>query len=329
MIIARSPLRITLGGGGTDLPEWYRQFGGFLISASINKYIYTTGSLRPFDKKYWLSYSRVEVCDHISEIKHELLAKCLGRYQFRHGIEIHSISEVPGNSGLGSSGSFLVGTLKLLNALQKLEVTRQDLAEAACKIEMIDLQRSSGKQDQYIAAFGGIASLTLNREGEVKVETIDLPEQTTKRLETNLLIFYSGITRDSNEVLAEQSKSFKEKSKSQIDAMHEIQRIGFDSRDCLLSGDLDKLGDLMHKHWIVKKEMSSKMTNSSLDEIYSYARSHGATGGKIMGAGGGGYWMFYVPPNDQLRFRAKMSDINLVEMMWGFDFNGCSLIYSR
>jgi D-glycero-alpha-D-manno-heptose-7-phosphate kinase len=329
MIIVRAPLRISLGGGGTDLPDWYREHSGFLVSATINKYIYFTGCERPFDRKYWLSYSKVEVCDQPVQVQHDLLRSCLKQYHLPNGVEIHSISELPGSSGLGSSGAFLVGTLSLLNSLTRKDMTRTELAEKACHIEMVELGRASGKQDQYISAFGGISSMTLDRSGNVKITNLDLSPQSVRRLESNLLIYYTGVSRDANEILSEQSRGFSEKSSVNVASMKEIQDIGFQSRDAILSGDFDRLGKLMDDHWVAKKKTATKMSSGPLDVTYAKAIEHGASGGKIMGAGGGGYWMFYVQPERQLSFRQKMKEMGLVEMLWSFDQVGCAQVYSK
>lgn len=328
MKIVRAPLRITLGGGGTDLPGWYSQYGGFLISAAINKYIYFTGCERPSDNKFWLSYSKVEICDHPSEIRHELLNRCIAKYDLPKGLEIHSVSEVPGSSGLGSSGAFTVGTLTVLNTLKKIEMSRQQLAELACHIEMVELKKSSGKQDQYVSAFGGIIGMSLNNDGQVAIQPLNLDLSVVKRLENNLLIYFTGVSRDADVILSEQNNSLAKKAEDKISVMKQIQDIGFRSRDALLARDVDQLGPLMHEHWVLKKKISDKMTNPVIDEIYTYALEYGATGGKIMGAGGGGYWMFYVPPERQLKFRNQMNQKGLIEMDWRFDQVGCSLVYS-
>ena len=329
MIIVRAPLRISLGGGGTDLPSWYRQHGGSFISASIDKYIYLTGSERLVDKKLWLSYSQTEVCDNVGEVKHTFLRACLSRYKFETGIEIHSISEVPGNSGLGSSGAFLVGCLTLLNAMQKIEMSRPDLAELACRIEMDDLGKSSGKQDQYASTMGGIARFDVQKSGEVEVHPLQIATPVVRELESNLFLFYSGTTRNSEPILHEQAALLKESTGGSARAMHEIQRIGTESGKALEADDLNSFGELLHRHWLAKKAISSQMSDASLDKTYDFARSIGALGGKLIGAGGGGYWMFYVPPESQRTFRSKIGDAGLVELPWKFEFHGCSVIYTN
>lgn len=329
MKIVRSPLRITLGGGGTDLPGWYQKYGGFLISAAINKYIYFFGSARPFDKKFWLSYSKIEICDNVSEIKHELLSRCFARYNFLNGFELHSISDIPGSSGMGSSGAYVVGALTLLNAVEKIEAKRTDVAEIACHIEIKELKRSSGKQDQYVAALGGIITLDIDKTGKVKAEPLEMEEISFKHLQNNLLIYFTGVLRNASSILHDQNSKCNKQKKDTVKCMKRIQEIGFLSRDCLLKGDLDTFGRLLDDHWKTKAAITRKMSSSFINKLYTFAIKSGALGGKVMGAGGGGYFLFYVPPEKQLNFRKRMVEKGLVEMDWQFEFNGCSVVYSQ
>ncbi len=327
MNIVRAPLRITLGGGGTDLPGWYKENGGFLISAAINKYIYLTGSRRDFDKKLWLSYSQVEICDSVDQVKHEIFAKCLEKYNVSGGIEIHSISELPGGSGLGSSGTFTVSLLRLLNIMQRRDMTMKELAETAAHIEMVELGRSCGKQDQYIAVYGGIITLDINNDGVVTVDTLDLDPITMNSLKNNLLIYHTGVSRDANVILKEENIKLKTKEEKSTVGMKRIQEIGYESKKYLINGNLDGFGRLLHEHWKVKKSISKNMSTSGIDNMYNYARENGALGGKVMGAGGGGFIMFYVPTERHLAFRKKMKEIGLIEMIWQFDFKGtCNIL---
>jgi len=328
----RVPLRIPLAGGGTDLPSWYEKHGSFFLSAAINKYIYITGSMREFDEKYWLSYSKVEVVDSISEIKHDLYRKAIENFvsDFDNenlGMEIHSISEVPGNSGLGSSGAFTVGVLSLLNSLKNKDLTKKEIAELACKIEINELNKSSGKQDQYIATYGGIRSFKINQNGDVDVINLNITDADQKRMVNNLFIYYSGIRRDSDLVLQDQAKKIVSNIKIQ-DCMHEIQEIAYQSRESIESGDLDKYGLLLDKHWKIKKRISNKMSDDLIDDIYNHAIKSGALGGKIMGAGGGGFFIFYVPEERHLSFRNKIKTLNLKQLNWNFDYDGVIQIYS-
>ena len=328
MIIIRVPLRISLGGGGTDLPSWYSKNGGFLISASINKYIYLSGSFRNYDKKFWLSYSNVEICNSINEIKHNIFKNVLKKYTFNKGIEIHSISEVPGGSGLGSSGSFTVGLIKLLNVMSKIEMTKKEIAEKAAYIEMFELKSECGKQDQYVASHGGIISMKINEDGDVFIEDLNLEQTTLINLNNNLLIYHTGYARDAKILLKEQNKKIELKNSTSINSMKNIQQIGYDSYKYLIAGDIDSFGKLLDEHWKTKKAVSDRMSSNVLDEIYNYAIQNGALGGKIMGAGGGGFFMFYVSPEKQNSFRKKMKKIKLNEMNWQFDFHGVNKIFS-
>ncbi len=328
MNIVRAPLRISLGGGGTDIPGWYIENGGFLISAAINKYIYLTGSRRNFDNKLWLSYSQVEICDSVDQITHKIFAQCLEKYDISRGIEIHSISELPGGSGLGSSGTFTVSLLRLLNIMQRRDMTMKELAEFAASIEMVELGRSCGKQDQYIAVYGGVITLDISKNGDVNVEVLDLDSITLKGLNSNLLLYYTGVSRDANMILAEQNDLLRKRKLSPTAGMKRIQEIGYKSKEELLSGNLDEFGRLLDEHWEVKKSMSKKMSNQNIDNLYYYAKECGALGGKVVGAGGGGYFMFYVPPALHLSFRKKMVGKGLSELNWDFDFQGVTKIFS-
>ena len=328
MIIVRSPLRITLGGGGTDLPGWYLQNSGFLISAAIDKYIYLCCNRRNFDKKFWISYAKVEVCDSIEEISHDIVAKVLKKYDIKNGIEIHSISEVSGGSGLGSSGTFTVGLLHMLNVMFKRDMTKKELAEQAAFTEMIELKKHCGKQDQYISAYGGIIALQIDNEGDVVVEELNLDQTTLITLKNNLHIYYTGVRRDANLILKDQNIKLKKKQLTPTAGMMRIQEIGYESQKYLLSGDLEAFGNLLNEHWNVKKSISNKMSSTAIDDLYGFAIKCGALGGKVMGAGGGGYFMFYVPAEKHLSFRKKMVEKGLNEMNWQFDFNGVNTIFA-
>ena len=328
MIIVRAPLRISLGGGGTDLPAWYERHGAALVTAAIDKYIYFTGMERWFDRKIWLSYSRVETCERVDEVQNELLRCCLSKYSLPNGVELHSLSEVPGSSGLGSSGSFLVGALTLLNTMSQREMSAREVAELACTIEMKELQRSSGKQDQYASACGGIQFLEIDRQGHVQTTTLNPGLTITRALNANLLLYYTGVHRNANEILSEQSNKVNGGARDATSAMHEIQEIGLQSKTCILDGELDTFGRLLHRHWEVKKSISGKMSDPAIDASYDFALQQGALGGKLMGAGGGGFFMFYVPLAKQNAFRRAMTERGLSEMEWRFDTFGCRVMFA-
>lgn len=329
MRIARAPLRITLGGGGTDLPGFYEKHGGFLIAGAINTYIYMTCSRRPFDNKFWLSYSKLEVTGSAGEINHELFRNSLQRYTFPGGVELHSISEVPGNSGLGSSGSFLVCLLTLLNSFSKREETRHQVATMASHIEMNELKKACGKQDHFIAAFGGIISMEIDTSGQVTVTDLPIDREHVKLLQNNLLIYHTGFSREADTILKQQTRNLQADQTLAVRAMKRIKEIGYESRDCLLRGALDDFGHLLHEHWVVKRDMQSDMSNPEIDRIYEAARQAGMLGGKIMGAGGGGFFMFYVPPEKHVSFRARMRALNLTELDWRFSFEGCEVLFAN
>jgi len=221
-----------------------------------------------------------------------------------------------------------VGCLTLLNAMEKIEMTRQDLAELACHIEMIDLAKSSGKQDQYASAIGGASRFIINTKGEVHVEPLNLNSSAMREIESCLFLYYSGVTRHSEPILSQQVAALRGNEGNTVTAMHKIQEIGVESGKALEALELDAFGELLHEHWLAKKMISSQMSDSSLDKTYEFARSIGATGGKLIGAGGGGYWMFYVPPERRREFRRKIVEVGLLEMPWKFDFHGCSVIYT-
>jgi D-glycero-alpha-D-manno-heptose-7-phosphate kinase len=328
MKIVRAPLRITLGGGGTDLPGWYREHGGFLVAAAVDKFIYVTGSRRSYDEKIWLSYSKVEVCDQVADIQHELFKACLAKFTVPLGFEMHSISELPGNTGLGSSGAFLVAVIKLLCEVERRALSTHEIADLACRIEMEELGRSSGKQDPYVAAFGGVITMTMDKKGHVEVEPLALSNRTLRDLNNNIRLYHTGITRQSEEVLKFQNRDLGGKVKSAVEAMTRIQEIGYESRDCLLKGDADGFGHLLHEHWLEKKSMSGNMSAPSIDALYDYAMAHGALGGKVVGAGGGGFLMVYVPTPKLVDFDEAMTRLGSREMEWRFCDTGVSAVYS-
>lgn len=325
MIITQTPFRVTLGGGGTDLKSFYARFGGFVIAAAINKYVYITINRRTIDNLIWLSYSRVEAIERASAIKHELIREALKAMKIKDGIEIHSITEVSSGTGLGSSGSFTVGLLNALHAYCRKHISRLDLAELVCRIEIDILKRPIGKQDQYIASFGGITCLDIAKDGKVRVSALKISQDAVEELERNLLFFYTGIKRESAYVLDDQKKAAEADDKTVLRALCAIKDLGREIKDALEKGNVDRFGRLLDEHWKIKKTMSAKITSGVIDECYAFARSHGALGGKIMGAGGGGFFMFYCPSNKH-KLREALSRKGLREMRCRFDFEGSKII---
>jgi len=323
MIITRSPARITFGGGGTDLPSYCSKYGGFVIGAAIDKYIYI--NLHDiFIDKVIAHYSKSERVDHVDQLKHPIIREALKLTGVTQRIEIGSMADIPARAGLGSSGSFTVGLLKALHFHKREYLPQQDLAEEACKIEIGILKEPIGKQDQYIAAFGGVISLTFDKDGTVLVEPLRLSRGTIDDLEKNLLLFFTGFARKSHEVLERQDKLTKRKDESMIESLHEIKKIGYQCRDALKSGDTVRFGELMNIHWQSKKKRSSQMSNPKIDRWYDIALKNGAVGGKLVGAGGGGFLMFYASDSDRLR--EAMAREKLREVEFNFDFEGSKVI---
>ena len=325
MIITRTPLRIPLGGGGTDIPSYYSQFGGFLISAAINKYVYVIINPR-FENSIRLSYSRTETVDNFEEIQHPIVRECMRLVGLEKGVEIVSIADLPASTGLGSSSSFTVGLLRALHAYQGEEVSPKTLAEEAYVIEVEILQEPIGKQDQYISSFGGVVSMEIEKNGLVTLKPLPLIESSVSKMEQQLLLFYTGVQRSASEVLAEQNQSMSQDVDSVLNAMHQIKEIGYRSAGALASSDLLLFGELLNEHWNAKKNLSTGVTNSQIDSWYELAMQNGALGGKIMGAGGGGFFMFCCPNEGQARLRKVLTDEGLQEMDYSVEPEGSKIL---
>jgi D-glycero-alpha-D-manno-heptose-7-phosphate kinase len=324
MIVTRTPVRIPLGGGGTDLPSYYTQYGGFLISAAINRYIYITVNKR-FEKSIRVSYSLTEIVDSVEEIKHPIVREALRLLKIESGIEITSIGDVPSNTGLGTSSAFTVGLLNALHAYRNEKINAKELAEEACYIEIELLKEPIGKQDQYLSAYGGVQCLDIDRLGHVKVTPLHLTEDAIDQLESNTLLFYTGIRRSASEVLAPQSKGASLDNEKVIESMHKIKEIGLKIKKSFEEENLSRFGELLDVHWQTKKNLSSKITQSQIDQWYEIARKSGALGGKLMGAGGGGFFMFYCN-NGKNGFRKIMEQEGLKEMRFRIDWEGSKVL---
>jgi len=324
MIVTRTPVRIPLGGGGTDLPSYYTQYGGFLISAAIDKYIYITVNKR-FEKSIRVSYSSTEIADSFDDIKHPIVREALKHLKIDSGIEITSIADIPSNTGLGSSSSFTVGLLNALHTYKNEKVNAKDLAEEACYIEIELLKEPIGKQDQYAAAFGGIICLEIDRLGSVKTIPLKLSEDSLDQLESNTLLFYTGIKRSASEVLGSQNKNASLNQEKVVQGMHQIKKIGLEIKEAFEKEDLETFGKLLDQHWQIKKTLSDKITQDKIDQWYEIAKKNGVLGGKLMGAGGGGFFMFYCN-NGKNGFRKKMEQEELKEMRFRLDFEGSKVL---
>ena len=329
MIISRSPVRITLGGGGTDLASYYSMFEGALLAATINKYTFVTVHPR-FEQDILLKYSKLENCKHVYDVNHNIFREALKLLDIKPGLELTSLMDIPGRSGMGSSGSFTVALLNALHTYKNEFVPQENLAEEACKIEIDILKEPIGKQDQYICSLGGIKQLLFAKDGKVTVNHLKLKEEYIDELENNLLIFYTGITRYASEILKEQNEKSKKKNLSTLDSLHKIKEIGLKTKNALEQGDIDKLGEFLHEHWLTKKQLSNAVSNPFIDECYNLARKNGALGGKIMGAGGGGFFMFYHNGTNKEKtdFIKTFAKKGLKKMRFLFDFEGAKILFN-
>jgi D-glycero-alpha-D-manno-heptose-7-phosphate kinase len=325
MILTRTPFRLTLGGGGTDLPSFYREHGGFILAVGIDKYMFINVNTPLIDDKIRVRYTKSELVDHVDEVEHTLAREAMKRFGLTKGIEIVSLADIPAGTGLGSSSCYLVGLLNALRALMQKPVPPQELAEEACHIELDLLSKPIGKQDQYLAAFGGLTSLRIDRDGGVRVERLPVPAELVEALENNLLLFYTNGTRDAAEILARQDGAARKKDSNVIGALKEIKEIGLEINRHILAGNLRRFGELMDVHWQMKKRLSHGITNPQIDSWYELAKANGAVGGKISGAGGGGFLMLYCD-DDKRRLREAMRKAGLRELSFRFEFEGSKVV---
>ena len=324
MIITRSPLRISLGGGGTDLPSYYREHGGFLIAAAIDKYVYINVHRR-FTDGFLLKYSHLEEAATIDDIQHPIIREALklAGVQERN-LEITSMADIPAGTGLGSSGSFTTALLKAFHALRKNLVHPAEVAEQACHIELEKLKEPIGKQDQYIAAFGGLTCFNFLKDGRVEAWPLKISEETLFNLEDNLLLFFTGYSRSASKILKEQDDRSKQSDAAITENLHFVKDLGKQSQRALETDDLHEFARLMDVHWQRKKERSKSMSNDRINEWYDDAMQNGALGGKLIGAGGGGFLMFYA--GDKPRLRHAMREKGLTEVRFRFDFEGTKVV---
>ena len=320
MIIARSPLRISLGGGGTDLPSYYAEHEGFLVAAAIDKYVYITVH-QTFVPELIVKYSKLERVAHARDVQHPIIRECLLHLGLDGAaLEIASMADIPAGTGLGSSGSFTTALLKALHAHKKSLVHPRELAEQACHVEIERLGEPIGKQDQYIAAFGGLTCFRFLTDGRVEAWPLRLEPDTLHALEDNLLLFFTGYSRSASEILREQDQKSRATDAAMTSNLHFVKRLGLDSCAALEGGDLERFAELMNAHWQWKKKRSGAMSNPAIDQWYELALRSGALGGKLIGAGGGGFLMFYA--EDKRRLRQALSQAGLREVRFRFDFEG-------
>jgi D-glycero-alpha-D-manno-heptose-7-phosphate kinase len=323
MIVSKTPLRLTLGGGGTDLPAYSSKHGGFVVTSAINKYIYLVVNRR-FENAIRASYSITEIVEPIENIKHPVIREALKMLNLKSNLELISIAEVPAETGLGSSSSFTVGLLHALHMYKDEPLTRQTLAEEACRLQMEILNEPCGFQDTFIAAYGGFICLDIKTDGHVLVSPLKIHDETLRELEHSLVFFYTGIKRSSSTVLTDQGSAVKEDGSKALDAMHEIKAIGYKVKRALEEGALSEFGRLQNEHWQVKKSTCATISNDFIDRWYELGIENGALGGKLMGAGGGGFLMFYCE-NGRDRLRKVMAKEGLPEVAFNFEADGSKI----
>ena len=324
MIITKSPLRITLGGGGTDLPSYYSEYEGFLISAAINKYVYITINDN-FVNELWLKYSKIEHTTNIDTIQHPIFREAIKLVTPSSlSIDINSIADIPAGTGLGSSGSFTTALLKALHTHKHDIITTRDLAEEACDIEINKLGEHVGKQDQYIAAYGGLKCMTFHTDGFVEVKPLEITNENLYNLEDNLIMYFTGYSHSASSILNEQDQKSKNGDIDMLTNLHYVKQIGYDSKYALEHGKLDDFACLMNMQQILKNKRSKNMSNPQIDEWYEYGLKNGALGGKLIGAGGGGFLLFY--SENKTKLREAMSKITLQEVRFHFDSQGTRVV---
>lgn len=325
MIITRTPFRFTLGGGGTDLPSYYSRFGGLVFSAAIDKYMFISVNRPIVDDLVRVKYSKSECVASVNELQHELAKAALEFTGVENAVEILSMADIPAGTGLGSSSCYVVGLLNALQCLKRDIPTQPQLAETACYLEMDILKKPVGKQDQYVAAVGGLPILEIEKSGKVHVRQAHISYDVMDELNRNTLIFYTGMTRSADDILRYQDWSVKKEDKDVTESLHRIKEIGYEIVEAIESGNLDRFGLLMDEHWENKKRLSSKIADSRLHKIYELAKSNGALGGKVTGAGGGGFFVFYTSNRHQ-QLRRAMQREGLRELRYRFDTEGSKVL---
>src|ERR1700682_4799570 len=326
MTMTRTPFRLTLGGGGTDLPSFYRDHGGFILAASIDKYMFLNVNAPIVDDKIRVRYTNSEMVDHVDDVKHTLAREALRYLGVTSGIEIVSIADIPAGTGLGSSSSYLVGLLNAMHTLLQDQATPQKLAEEACHIEMEVLKKRIGKQDQYMAAFGGLTALDIRPDGRVSVTRLGLDVDLLESLEHNILMFFTNEMRDATTILKKQDEATRTKDPIVVRSLREIKDIGLEIGDSISKGNLRRFGELLDVHWQSKKRLSEGISHPQIDAWYELAKQNGAIGGKISGAGGGGFLMLYCEEN-RACLREAMRTAGLRELKFRFDFEGSKVVF--
>lgn len=325
MIITKTPLRIPLGGGGTDLPEFYSRFGGRLLTAAIDRHIFVFVQ-RWFEEGIKVGYSKTEIVQSVDDIQHPVVREALRLNRISSHIEVHSMAELPSQTGLGSSSTHTVGLLKALGLYSGTELGTKELAELACHLQMDILREPGGKQDQYAAAFGGLLSLEIDHDGSVEVRRLPIEADVLEELQYNLIYFYTGICRKAADLQSVYSAAVGRNEKAPVEALLKIKEIGLHSEKALLAGRLDEFGYLLDEHWMTKQKISDHISNGRVNELYCVAKEAGAYGGKLMGAGGGGFLMIYCPAAKKQSVRQALMNQGLREVKFQFEFEGSRVL---
>jgi D-glycero-alpha-D-manno-heptose-7-phosphate kinase len=326
MIISQTPLRVSLAGGGTDLPSYYGRYGGFVLSAAINKYVYIYVNRPCADTLLRVKYSRYEQVSSVDEIQHDLVRPALKKLRLNGSLEIVSMADVPDGTGLGSSGSYLVALLTALHELKREKVPTQAMAEEAIHIEMELAGHPVGKQDHYLAAFGGITCLDIQPDGTVAVSALNMSITDCEELRSSTLLFFTGLQRSSREILQAQQNDTRRGDRTVLDSLHQTKELGYRIREVLERGEVDKFGQLLDEHWENKKRRSASISQPQIDRWYQLARQRGASGGKLTGAGGGGFLMLCCPRDAKAAVRTALSAEGLREMPFDLDFEGSKVL---
>lgn len=325
MIVSRAPVRLSMGGGGTDLPSYYKEYGGFLLATSINKYVHILLNKR-FEEDIRLSYSKTEIVDDVSKIEHRIFREAMKYTGVIKQIELVSVADIATNCGLGTSSTFTVALLNALYGYRKEYVGIEKLAEDACRIEIEILGEPIGKQDQYASAFGGFNSYYFDKDGKVTVEPLNMREELLMELQGNIFLFYLNKNRSAGNILSDQDEKSRKKDKGTLDKLHKIKEIGFYTKKILEEGKIDEFGEILHNHWLTKKGLSDKISDPYIDEAYELALKNGATGGKVVGAGGGGFLMLYCS-KDKPKLVEAMRKFGLKPMWFTFEFEGAKKVF--
>jgi len=323
VIITQTPLRVSFVGGGTDIADFYKHNGGgCVLSTAIDKYVFVIVKER-FDDKIYINYSRKEIVDSVDEIQHDLVREAMRLTGVERGVEITTLADVPSEgSGLGSSSSITVGLLNAFHTYMGRLVTAEQLAQEACRIEIDILQRPIGKQDQYIAAYGNMRMIEFNPDETVTVSQIEVSDERKRELDSRLMLFFTGITRSSSSILSHQKQHMKARSET----LKRMRQQAYEMREIILNGDLDEVGYLLHRAWEAKRSLSDRISSPQIDEFYNAAIEAGALGGKICGAGGGGFLLLYCPPECQDDVRRRLA--HLRELPFHLERDGSKVIFN-